>query len=178
MDLDDCFTVHCPDLMVGFFLFKLANFSQKFLSSRCEIFIDEYSMRALVRSVIFSSLNFLQRIPKYIGSVNSNRAHAPPGISQAFVIFQKQKCCKCPWWGQHIYTNPHGGMVLRKRANTRPMGQDQNVIWWLKQKIFSYFSVVFLMVFEALILFLVTTATHFKISFKTWGFNSFTFCFL
>ena len=36
----------------------------------------------------------------------------------------------------------------------------------------------FLMVFEALFLFFITTATYFKIGFKTWGFNGFNFRFI
>ena len=64
-------------------------------------------------------------------------ASPPPGICRAFV-FKKKKCCNCSMVGPaHLYKSTRWGLGKGAIHCTRPMGQDQNLIQWLKQKIFS-----------------------------------------
>ena len=52
-----------------------------------------------------------------------------PGHLSGICLFKKTYVATAPWWGQHIYTNPHRGASGRGQIHcTRPMGQDQNLI--------------------------------------------------
>ena len=101
---------------------------QLFLSQKREIFI-------LWSAKISKDYPMTQSIPT---------ASIPPPPPPAFVghlSFLKKYVANAPWWGHHIYTNPHGGALGR--------GQIPDP----SKKYSHQYSMVFLMVFQALLCF-------------------------
>ena len=73
------------------------------------------------------------------------------------------------------YKSPRWGLGIRTQI---PDPWDKIIFLMIEAKKYSHSFQWFFLWFFSIIMFLITTATHFIIGFKTWGFNSFNFCFI
>ena len=119
-------------------------------------------------------------IAPYDGSVNSNRAHPPPPPPRAFFFFFFNKnVANAPWWGQHIYTNPHVG--ASGRGQIPHLWDKIKILFNDCSKKYSYsssFQWFFSWFLKHYFVFNYNCNARQNQCFKTWGCNGDNFCFI